>query len=239
MFKKILFLATMLCPAAPLAAAESSPKRIILDEKNTIVLRGEVTPESTAKVAADLLSHPDKTVYLYISSPGGSVEAGLALIDIIKNSGKNVKCIAGFAASMAFAILQVCDERLVLERSVLMQHVPSYGLEGEAPNNLSMVQFITRMTKKLDEDQAKRIGMTVEAFRAKIRDDWWLFGSEAVESNVADSVVAASCSPSTTKRREKETIRTPAWTAEVEWSGCPLIEVPVKINADNELSEEF
>jgi hypothetical protein len=171
-------------------------------------------------------------VYLYITSPGGSITAGMELANIIKNSGKNIKCVAGFAASMAFALLQACNERYVLEHSIIMQHVPHYSLGGDAPNNWSMVQFLTRMIRKLDEDQAKRLGMTVDAFRAKTRDDWWLFGAEAVEAKAADGVVTASCSPGLTKQRQKEKVQVVFWKFNIEWSGCPLIEGPVKIEAE-------
>lgn len=235
MLKKFLFLlAALFCFATQ---AQAAPKHIQFDEKNVVVLRGEIGPKTVAKTAVALLENPNKDVYLYIASPGGSITAGMELADIIRNSGKNVKCVAGFAASMAFAILQACNERYVLDRSVLMQHVPHYSLEGDAPNNWSMVQFIHRMIKKLDEDQAKRLGLKLEDFRAKTRDDWWLFGDEAVEAKAADAVVTASCTQSLTKRREKEKMRMLFWTFTIEWSGCPLIESPVKIEAE-ELSKK-
>jgi ATP-dependent Clp protease protease subunit len=202
---------------------------ILLTKENTIVLRGEVTEESVARVAVSILEHPKKDVYLYITSPGGSVYAGMRLMNIIENSGKNVTCIADTAASMAFAILQSCQERYVLPQSIIMQHVAAYGLNGQEPNNYSMATFIREVTEKLDTQQAKRLGLSLEDFRKKTRDDWWMIGDNAVKYKAADKVVNVSCDSSLTKERHTEQVQALFWSFDVTFSGCPLVEGPIAV----------
>ena len=78
-----------------------------------------------------------KEIYIYISSPGGSVMEGMKIVDLIKSlekSGRQVSCISDFSASMAFIILQSCPKRLATFSSILMQHQMSLGLEGNIEN---------------------------------------------------------------------------------------------------------
>jgi len=227
MFKRfVLLLAAMFC----LSSVAMADKKFTFDEK-TLVLRGEVTGESVAKLQDAILSSTEKELTLVIASPGGSVMAGAALAQTIKDSGKNVRCVATFAASMAFAILQACQERYVLDNSIIMQHVMSYGLEGQEPNNWSLANALHRMNKKMDEDQAERIGLSYKEFREKVRDDWWLLGDEAVDANAADEMATATCTAALTKKRIKEKVQLLFWTFDVEWSGCPLIQGPVSVKS--------
>lgn len=230
MFARFLAtIALLFCFATPVQAA---PQHFTFDSK-TLVLQGEVNGESVAKIEAALLESKDDEVTLYIASPGGSIMDGMALADLIRDSGKTVKCVAGFAASMAFAILQSCQERYVLDHSLIMQHVPSYGVNGQEPNNWSLAKLVHRLSKKMDQFQATRMGMTLAAFRAKVRNDWWMYGDEAVDNNAADEVVTASCTPELTKQRRKEKQQTLFWTMNVEYSACPLIDAPLKVEATN------
>lgn len=206
----------------------AAQKHIVFDD-SVIVLRGVVDDQSVARVSAAILEAPGKEVYLYLSSPGGNITAGLQLIDVIKNSGKTVKCVAGYAASMAFAILQACQERYVMDHSVIMQHVASYSMNGNEPNNWKMAHFIHDMVRKLEEAQAARLGLTYEQFHEKVRDDWWMLGDTAVKERAADDVVTASCTPSLTKKRTKQKVQEFIWVHIYEWSGCPLIEGPISV----------
>jgi ATP-dependent Clp protease protease subunit len=204
-------------------------EQITLSERNVIVLRGEVNDQSVAKVSLDILKHESNEIYLYISSPGGSVFAGMQLINVLKGSGKKVHCIASVAASMAFIILQACDTRYVMESSILMQHVASYSVRGNAPNNVSMVKFLEGMLLDIDRMQAKRLGMEVNEFRKKTRDDWWLFGNNAVREKAADKVAKVMCDKSLSTQTYVEKVRSFIFLYDVTWSKCPLIEDPVEI----------
>lgn len=232
MFKRLVVL---VLAVGAVAWGPRTEKKFTFDEK-VLILRGEVNGESVAKLQAAILSATEKDLTLVIASPGGSVIDGAELTQTIRDSGKNVRCVATFAASMAFAILQSCQERYVLDNSVIMQHVMSYGLRGQEPNNWSLANLLHRLNKKLDEEQAKRIGLSYEKFREKVRDDWWLLGSEAVDESAADETVTATCTAALTKKRVTEEVQTMFWTFTVEWSGCPLITSPLSVKA-SELDE--
>lgn len=222
-----LFAFVLLAPIARSADIEDGV--IVLKPGNTIALRGEVDGMSVSKLIDALFMNNSEEVYLFIDSPGGSVVDGMRFIDVMKASGKKIICIANTAASMAFSILQSCDERYITEHGVIMQHVGSYGLRGQAPNNKSMTMFINRMFDSLNEIDAKRLGMTVDAFQKKIRDDWWLFGKDALAAKAVDGVVLVRCSKEMTEKRVSEEVATFFGSFTVIYSGCPIASDPLEI----------
>jgi len=208
--------------------------KVVLTEKNLVVLRGSVTSESVAKISHQILSSPEKELYLYISSPGGSVIAGQSLIYAIQTSGKKIHCVVSVGISMAFSITQGCTTRLVMPHSIMMQHVASYGLEGQDPNNRTFLKFLTDMLEEMDKAQAERLGLSLKVFKEKTRDDWWLYGTSAVKNKAADSVAEVSCSRELAQKTYREKIRVFVFSVDVEWSACPLIEGPLKVGSDAE-----
>lgn len=212
-------------------------QHITLTKENTVVLRGEVTSQSVDKALNAILQNSSPNIYLYISSPGGSIMAGVHFIDKLRSSGKNVTCIADIAASMAFVILQSCDTRYVLDSSLIMQHVASYGLEGEAPKNWKLVQMIHRMLDVLDKSQADRLKLSLNEFRSKTRDDWWLLGGDAVTARAADETVEVSCNSELLRSRVKEEIPVFIFKVDVTWYGCPLHRAPEKVEMGKGLTE--
>lgn len=209
-------------------AGAQEVKTIDLKPENTLVLRGPVDSNSASKAVKDLLTSQEETVYLFLASPGGSIFAGLELVDTIKSSGKNVICVADFAASMAFVILQACNERYVTQYGVLMQHVASFGLQGEAPNNFSMTSFLRSVFRKMNKEQADRLGMSVSDFNKKTRSDWWLMGSDAVKNNAADGVAQVRCSKELINKKETIDVATLFFTVTLTFSGCPTISQPIE-----------
>lgn len=215
-------------------------KKFELSESNHILLRGEVSDSSVSKVINEITTSPSKELLIFIDSPGGSVTSGLRLMNVIENSGKDITCIASNAASMAFAILQSCKTRYVMDDSILMQHVMAYGVRGQEPNNYSLAQTLHKINVKMDKKQANRIGMSYESFRAKVRDDWWLHGTEAVAENVADDVAEVSCTEALSKK--STTVNIPAFGSFIQatFSGCPLAPGPIEANGakSSTLSDE-
>jgi ATP-dependent protease ClpP protease subunit len=175
------------------------------------------------------MTHQGSTVNLFLSSPGGSVLDGAQLVQAIRSVNKKVVCVTDFSASMSFVILQACDERIVLESSILMQHVPSFGLRHQPqPNAIAFVDFLKQITNTIDAAQAKRMEITLERFRQLTRDDYWLFGREAVKAKAADRVAQAICSPELTNKEEKEKVSLFGGliNLNVTWSKCPLVTEP-------------
>jgi len=97
---------------------------IELNSRNLITFRGEIVESSTINWINQINEHGPETttLYVYLSSSGGSVLEGNKLVDQIKmleSNGINVICIADFVASMAFVILQACPKRIASSSSVL------------------------------------------------------------------------------------------------------------------------
>lgn len=219
------------------ATPSLAKEHITLTKENTVVLRGEVSSESVDKALNSILQNSSPNVYLYISSPGGSIMAGIHFIDKLRSSGKKVTCIADIAASMAFVILQSCETRYVLDSSLIMQHVATYGLQGEAPKNWKLVQMIHRMLDVMDKAQADKLKLSLSEFRGKTRDDWWLLGNDAVEARAADETVEVSCNSELLRSRVKEEMAVFIFKVEVTWYGCPLHRAPEKVEMGKGLAE--
>ena len=205
----------------------------VFNTSNTVVLRGEISNDSTSKALTELMQIKGDTAYLFLSSPGGSVIAGLKFIDGMRGLGKRIVCVTDFSASMSFVILQACHDRLVFNSSIIMQHVPSMGARGEYPNFKAFVGLLDRVTEQTDRAQAKRMGISVEEFRNRIANDYWLFGGDAVKAKAADSVTLAQCSADLIEKRVSQNINLLFFSINVVWSGCPLITAPLSVEAGN------
>lgn len=216
--------------ASLVVATSSLAEPIILKKDNVVRIRGEFNGTNVSKWTSAALSNPNKDILLYIQSQGGSILSGVKFIEALKNSGKHVTCIADFAASMAFVLLQNCDDRLVTEDSTLMQHVASVGLDNQPlPNQVSLFNYIRNIVDKLERHQAKRMGKTLDGYRSLIRDDYWVSGADAVKQGAADEVVTTRCDVEAVKDVEIETVYTMFGTVALTYSKCPLISNPIKI----------
>ena len=146
-----------------------STELIELNSRNLITLRGPIKHESVSDFLNKTSKVDSNEIYVYISSPGGSVMEGMKIVDVIKaldQSGKKVNCISDFSASMAFIILQSCPNRYATFSSVLMQHQMSLGLEGNLENVRSYLEFIGNVDEELNKMQAEKIGMNEKEFKS-------------------------------------------------------------------------
>lgn len=228
--------------AASVALAASSAfasESVELTKENTLVLRGPVTDDSMSKLSLKLFTMPTKNVYLFLDSPGGSVFAAAQFMDSMKASGKNITCISSFAASAAFAIMQRCNNRLILPSGVMMQHQASWGMRrSSARQQESMMKFFTEYTKMFSAGDYARIGITKEEYEAKVAHDWWLNSEDAVKENVVDGITTVSCSPKLAQETFKQTVYTFFGPVKITWSRCPLSTFPVKIDFSSYISEK-
>lgn len=210
------------------------PTVLEFNSRNLITIRGPIQGSSSSGWITQMNDRdPDtETMYIYLSSPGGSVLEGQKLVDQIKtmqNSGLTVVCVADFAASMAFVILQSCPKRMALPSSVLMQHQMSLGLDGPLENVNNYLDFIHQINENLESMQAERLNMTVSAFKSKVVNDWWIPGHNAKNLNVVDELVMVKCSKEILTKREKITLRTFFGNIEIYFSKCPIAREPVEI----------
>jgi ATP-dependent Clp protease protease subunit len=226
-------------------ANETKPKLLTLTKRNTVVLRGAVSATSVAELQVELLAMSAKlksneTIYLVLDTPGGSVSAGLELIDFAQALPQRIKTLTLFAASMGFQIAQNMDERLILPSSTLMSHRASLdGLGGELPGELlSRLKYIMQMLTRMDKSAAKRMGMSLKKYQDLIRDELWMTGHEAVEMKAADRVILAKCD--STFQGTKRVIVGSIFGIEVsaEMSNCPLITGVMNVRLEGGTSKE-
>lgn len=220
----------MLLALLPAWAMAAPAKDAVLLNKDTILLRGEVAGDSVGKIVTQILSSESDNITMFLSSPGGSVFDGLQLISTMKATGKKFTCATDFSASMSFAILQACDDRVVMPNSVTMQHFANFGIAPQPENKVdSFLGMIKSALYVLESSQAKRIGKSVEQFKKDVRDDLWLYGEQAVKYGAADRVAPVLCDAATAKATYTEEVTVFIFKLKVTWSQCPLITNPLKV----------
>ncbi len=160
-----------------------------------VMLDGEVTDASASTIVAQLLflesEDPDKDIYLYINSPGGSVSAGLAIYDTMNFITCDVSTICmGLAASMGAFLLSggAKGKRYALPNAEVMIHQPSGGVRGQATEIEICAEHILRTRKLLNTIIAENCGKTVEEVAVATERDNYLTSAEAKEFGLIDVV---------------------------------------------------
>lgn len=190
-----------------LVASSFTGNPVTLTSSNHISLAGTVTDKSVRKWTRALGSCSADPMYLYINSPGGSVVAGHGFINALKHKqqgGQKIVCIAEFAASMAFAILQACPERAIMGHSIAMQHQMSLIVGGSLGAARSRMALAEQMERSLVEMQAKRLNLSREEFVSRTQDDWWLYGRDIITEKVADTFVEVGCGAGLLASKERK-----------------------------------
>lgn len=178
-------------------------RAIVLTTTNHIALRGTVNKHMADTFARQMLARTVLPRYIFIDSPGGSVDDGLAMLRVMDTiASANVSCIAIQAMSMAFALFQRCADRIVLPTSSLMQHKmyissdeDGRGLTGTLSEIRDYVEHLQVQEALLLEMQSQRIGVSAEWFANRTHSEWWLVGQAAVDSGCADRMASfVTCS---------------------------------------------
>jgi ATP-dependent Clp protease protease subunit len=161
-----------------------------------VFLVGPVNDQVANLVCAQLLflesENPDKDVFLYINSPGGSVSAGLSVFDTMNFIKPEVSTLCmGMAASMGSFLLMAGakGKRFALPNSRVMIHQPSGGAQGQASDIEIQAREIIKTRAQLNRIYAERTGQTVEKIEADMERDMWLSPSEAQAYGLIDQVL--------------------------------------------------
>lgn len=165
-------------------------------EDRVIMLDGEVNDASASLIVAQLLYlesvDPDKDICLYINSPGGSVSAGLAILDTMNFIKCDVSTVCiGLAASMGSLLLSAGTKgkRYILPNAEVMIHQPLGGIQGQATEIEITAQHILRTKKKLTQMLADACGKPFETLASDMERDHWLSAEEALEYGLIDGII--------------------------------------------------
>ncbi len=168
-----------------------------LIDARTILISDSVDHKLTAKVTAQLLflDHQDseKSIKIFINSPGGSVYDGFAIYDMIRFIRPRVKIIsAGLSASAATVIMLAADkeDRLALPNSRIMIHQPSMRFQGAAEDVRRTAEEVVKIKKKINEMYADETGQSLEKVEEDTDRDYWMSPDEAVEYGLISRVVS-------------------------------------------------
>ncbi|WP_281166943.1 MULTISPECIES: ATP-dependent Clp protease proteolytic subunit [Aestuariimicrobium] len=163
---------------------------------NRIVFLGsEVKDENANAICAQLLllnaEDPEKDIYLYINSPGGSVTAGMAIYDTMQWISNDVATVAmGLAASMGQFLLSAGTKgkRFALPHSRIMMHQPSGGIGGTASDIRIQAEQSLHIKREMAELIAQQTGQTVEQINADSDRDRWFTAAQALDYGFIDHV---------------------------------------------------
>ena len=165
-------------------------------KERIIWLGGEVRDENANAICAQLLllaaEDPDRDIYLYINSPGGSVTAGMAIYDTMQYIKPDVVTVGmGLAASMGQFLLTsgAPGKRYITPHTRVLLHQPLGGAGGSATEIRINADLILGMKKELAAITASRTGKTVEQVEADGDRDHWFTAQEALENGFVDRVI--------------------------------------------------
>jgi ATP-dependent Clp protease protease subunit len=165
-------------------------------KERIIWLGGPVEDTNANQICAQMLllaaEDPDKPIYLYINSPGGSVTAGMAIYDTMQFIKPDVVTVAmGIAASMGQFLLTAGTpgKRYATPHARILMHQPSGGVGGTAADIRINADLILQMKRELAEITAERTGKTVEQINADADRDHWYTAEEALEYGFFDHIV--------------------------------------------------
>ncbi|MFE7115045.1 ATP-dependent Clp protease proteolytic subunit [Streptomyces sp. NPDC057654] len=164
-----------------------------------IIFLGQPVDDDIAnKITAQLLllaADPDKDIFLYINSPGGSISAGMAIYDTMQYIKNDVVTIAmGLAASMGQFLLSAGTpgKRFALPNAEILIHQPSAGLAGSASDIKIHAERLLHTKKRMAELTALHTGQTVEQVTRDSDRDRWFSAEEAKDYGLIDGVYQAA-----------------------------------------------
>ena len=178
----------------PMGLGDSVYQRLL--KERIIWLGGEVRDDNANAICAQLLllaaEDPDRDIYLYINSPGGSVTAGMAIYDTMQYVKPDVVTVGmGLAASMGQFLLTAGapGKRYITPHTRVLLHQPLGGAGGSATDIRINADLILGMKKELAQITASRTGKSVEQVEVDGDRDHWFTAQEALEYGFVDRVI--------------------------------------------------
>jgi ATP-dependent Clp protease protease subunit len=166
-------------------------------KERIIFLGGGIDDIQANSVIAQLLflekEHPDKDITLYINSPGGHVQSGMAIVDTMNHIKCDVVTVAvGWAASMGAILLTsgTKGKRYALKNAEIMLHQPLGGVEGQASDIEITANHIKRIKNKLYNLLEETTGQSRERIEKDFDRDYWMNSEEALEYGIIDKIIS-------------------------------------------------
>ena len=166
-------------------------------KERVIFLTGQVEDYMANLVVAQLLflesENPDKDIYLYINSPGGSVTAGMSIYDTMQFIKPDVSTVCmGQACSMGAFLLAggAAGKRFALPHSRVMIHQPLGGFQGQASDIQIHAMEILKIKQTLNERLAMHTGQPLEQIERDTDRDNFMSAEQAVEYGLVDAVLS-------------------------------------------------
>ena len=165
-------------------------------KERIIWLGGEVRDENANAICAQLLllaaEDPDRDIYLYINSPGGSVTAGMAIYDTMQLIPNDVVTV--MAASMGQFLLTAgtIGKRYATPNARILMHQPLGGIGGTASDIRTQAELILDMKKRLAEITAERTGKSLETILKDNDRDNWFNAEEGLEYGFFDHIATTA-----------------------------------------------
>lgn len=167
--------------------------------KDRIIFLGTPIDDTVANLIMAQLLHlesedPDKDVWLYINSPGGSITSLFAIYDTMHYIRPDVNTVCmGMAASAAAVILAggAPGKRFALPHARVMLHQPHGGASGQATDIEIQARLIVEMREQLNLILANHTGQTLEKVAADTERDYWMLADAAKDYGVVDQVLTS------------------------------------------------
>lgn len=163
-----------------------------------IFLSGEINDTVANLVVAQLIfleaEDPEKDIYVYINSPGGSITAGMAIYDTMQYIKCDVSTICiGMAASMGAFLMAAGTKgkRKALPNSEIMIHQPLGGTQGQATDIAIHAQRIIAIKDKMNKILSDRTGQALKKVQKDVERDYFMTADEALEYGIIDEIFAA------------------------------------------------
>ena len=165
--------------------------------KDRIIFLGTPIDDTIANLIMAQLLHlesddPDKDIFLYINSPGGSITSLFAIYDTMQYIKPDVNTVCmGMAASAAAVILAGGAEgkRFALPHARVMLHQPHGGAQGQASDIEIQARLIVQMREQLNQILADHTGQDLDKISQDTERDYWMLAAEAKEYGVIDGVL--------------------------------------------------
>jgi ATP-dependent Clp protease protease subunit len=189
---------------APAMGGMMNPIYSRLLKDRIIWLGDEVKQENANVICAQMLmlaaQDPNKDIWLYINSPGGSITAGMAIYDTMQLIQPDVATVAvGMAASMGQFLLSsgTKGKRFITSHARVLMHQPSGGIGGTQTDVRISAELIMDMKKTLSELTAEQTGHTLEEIYRDNEYDHWFTAQQALEYGFVDKIVTTPGTMST------------------------------------------